>query len=161
MLHDFLITIHTIGASIAFFTGGAMLYLLVRNRSVFFWLVSFLLVTLALMILPLVAVIGVDWPELETGARIIFPALGALDIYMFWRAWKAHRMAASRPVRWQFRFTDHVGFVLISLWAGFIIVLAIDLGAPTWAVVIIAILSILAGIFIVNRIKSRVPVEIR
>jgi hypothetical protein len=40
----------------------------------------------------------------------------------------------------------HVGFTLISLWDGFVIVLAIDLGAPGWLVAVLAVLGVVVGI---------------
>jgi hypothetical protein len=49
---------------------------------------------------------------------------------------------------------DHVGFNMISLFAGFVIVAAIDLGAPGWLVVAIALLGIAGGIWGVDVVKS-------
>jgi hypothetical protein len=39
---------------------------------------------------------------------------------------------------------EHVGLTLIALWEGFVIVLAIDLGAPGWLVVL-AVLGVVLG----------------
>jgi hypothetical protein len=48
-----------------------------------------------------------------------------------------------------------VGFTLISLFAGFVIVLAIDLGSPAWVVGIVAVVAIVAGQQVVRRVEKR------
>jgi hypothetical protein len=40
---------------------------------------------------------------------------------------------------------DHIGFTLIALWDGFVIVLAIDLGAAGWLVGVLAVLGVVVG----------------
>jgi hypothetical protein len=47
------------------------------------------------------------------------------------------------------------GFTLISLFDGFVIVSAIDLGSPIWLVVAIGVLGILVGRLGVLRLKAR------
>jgi hypothetical protein len=42
-------------------------------------------------------------------------------------------------------YMEHVGFTLIALWDGFVIVLAIDLGAPGWPVIVLAVLGVVVG----------------
>jgi hypothetical protein len=39
----------------------------------------------------------------------------------------------------------HVGFTLVALWEGFVVVLAIDLGAPGWLVAVLAALGLVVG----------------
>lgn len=43
------------------------------------------------------------------------------------------------------RYMDDIGFVLIALFNGFVIVAALDLGAPAWAVVVGAVLAAVVG----------------
>ena len=40
---------------------------------------------------------------------------------------------------------EHIGFTLIALWDGFVVVLAIDLGAPGWLVIVLAVLGVVVG----------------
>jgi len=50
---------------------------------------------------------------------------------------------------------DDVGFTLISLAEGFVIVAAIDLGLPGWAVALTAVAVLVPAIAAVNRVKRR------
>ncbi|WP_022885347.1 hypothetical protein [Glaciibacter superstes] len=52
-------------------------------------------------------------------------------------------------------FVNHVGFTLISLFDGFVIVAAIDLHAPPWLVASLAIGGVIAGIIGVRRLEAR------
>ena len=54
-------------------------------------------------------------------------------------------------------YVDHVGFTLISLFDGFVIVSAIDLKAPGWLVGALAVLGVVVGIRTVNAVKSKLP----
>ena len=74
---------------------------------------------------------------------------------MVWRAFRAFSVFKSKTNLWQLRFLDHVGFNVISLFAGFVIVLAIVLGVPIWLVVVIGVVSIVGGIFGVHRVKEK------
>jgi hypothetical protein len=53
------------------------------------------------------------------------------------------------------RYIDDVGFVLISLFDGFVIVGAMDLGAPTAVVAVGGIISVVIGIRCIETVKSR------
>lgn len=64
-------------------------------------------------------------------------------------------MLWTQPEGWRLKYIDHVGFNLISLFDGFVIVAAIDLGVPGRLVVAIALLGIAGGIWGVNIVKSK------
>jgi hypothetical protein len=49
---------------------------------------------------------------------------------------------------------DHIGFSLISLFDGFVIISAIDLQAPGWLVAVIAVGAVALGIFAINLRKK-------
>ena len=49
-------------------------------------------------------------------------------------------------------YVHDVGFTLITLFEGFVIVGAIDLGAPVWVVVALAVLGVAAGRMVVDRV---------
>jgi hypothetical protein len=51
---------------------------------------------------------------------------------------------------------EHIGFTLISLFEGFIIVGGLDLGIPGWLVAIVAVLGLFAGRGLIGSAKQRV-----
>lgn len=155
MLHNILIGIHAFGGSCQFVAGCLLLVPSFKVQTHHRYLLSLFLIFLALMLVPLLAVIAVDWPELETAERVIFPALGVLALYMAFRAFQAYQILSKGPTGWRKGFTDHVGFNLISLFDGFVIVTAINLGAPGWLVLVIAALGVAGGIWGINTLKKR------
>jgi hypothetical protein len=103
----------------------------------------------------LIAVIAIDWPHLDTSTRLVYSGLLLLDFYMLWRAWRALVRLRRQDPAWLSRYVDDIGFMLISLFDGFVIVLAIDLHAPGWLVALIAV----AGILAIRRVKARLGAE--
>jgi hypothetical protein len=75
----------------------------------------------------------------------VFPGLFGLALYMFYRARSAGRLLDSRPSGWQHDTIEHIGFTLISLFEGFIIVTVLNLGGPEWLVALLAVLGVLGG----------------
>ncbi|HSD57742.1 MAG TPA: hypothetical protein VLB04_06135 [Methanotrichaceae archaeon] len=154
-IHNILIALHALGGIVCFITGCMVLVPPVRQHAGRRWLFNLFLGSLALMLVPLFLVIAVDWPQLDAARRVIFTALGALGLYMAWRAVQAHRALQAQPEGWRLKYIDHVGFNLISLFDGFVIVAAIDLGTPGWLVGVIALFGIAGGIWGVNIAKSK------
>ncbi len=107
------------------------------------------------MLIPLLLVITADWPQLDAARRVIFTALGALGLYMAWRAVQERRALQAQLEGWRLKYIDHVGFNLIPIFDGFVIVAAIDLGAPGWLIGIVALIGIAGGIWGVNIVKSK------
>ena len=60
---------------------------------------------------------------------------------------------------WRLPYMEHVGFTLIALWDGFVIVLAIDLGAPGWLVLVLAVLGVVVGNRALHRAEARAAVR--
>ncbi len=154
-IHNILIAIHAFGGIVCFITGCIVLVPPVQQRASYRKLFNLFLGSLALMLLPLFLVIAIDWLQLDATRRVVFAALGALGLYMALRAVQARQALQAQPEGWRLKYIGHVGFNLISLFAGFVIVAAIDLGAPGWMVVVIALLSIAVGIWGVNIVKSK------
>ncbi len=98
----------------------------------------------ALAITSLVAV-AMDWTDLSSGARAAFVALIALAVVMATRAGLARTSMPGRDHDNPRKFIDHIGFTLIALFDGFVIVTALDLGAPTWLVTAVAVAGVLVG----------------
>ena len=107
------------------------------------------------MLLFMAAAIVAHWTDLDPTARLIFLGLGILGLYMLWRATHAGTRLRGQGPDWQPRYIDDIGFTLIALFDGFVIVSAIDLGAPAWLVVVIAVAGVVAGQLIMGRVKAR------
>lgn len=150
MWHTVFIVLHATSGVVAFATGCFA----VRRQALFpyyFW-------SLALLDLFMVISVAIGWRDMSTAARVVFSGLIVLGGYMMWRAIQASRTRPSAGNPPSATYLDHLGFTLIALFEGFAIVAAIDLGAPTWLVVAIALGGVLAGHLAINSLKSRLTV---
>lgn len=153
MLHSTLIAAHAASGIVAFVFGLVILRPpRLRGVPTMFYLY---LATLWLMVLFLI-VVGIDWMNLDLVSRSVFGALTLLALYTGWRGWRALQNLQSRTTNWKGNYIDNVGFTLIALFDGFVIIGALDLGAPIWLVVIIGVLGVLVGRLGVHRTKERV-----
>jgi len=151
MLHTALISAHAASGIAAFLFG--ILALRLPTRGISIALRSYL-GALGLMVLLLFLVVALDWPQLDPLARSLYAALTALALYTGWRGWQALRTSRHRVGAWQASYIDHIGFTLITLFDGFVIVGALDLGAPLWSVILLGVLGVLVGLLGVRRIKD-------
>jgi hypothetical protein len=151
VLHNLLIVLHAT-AGVLSFAGGVLSLSLTTVRS---WRYQVYAVALLALVVFMVVVVAVDWRGLDGTARAIYAGLIALGGYMLWRAGHAGARLRRRPAGWRPRYLDDIGFTLISLFDGFVIVLAIDLGAPVWLVIAIAAVGVATGILGMNRVKAR------
>jgi hypothetical protein len=151
MVHNTLIALHA-GAGVVCFAAGVSS---LRLRTTASWRFGTYLAALLALLLFMAGAIAVDWAGLDATARLIYLGLAALGLYMVWRATRAGRRLRHRDGDWRGRYLDDVGFTLISLFDGFVIVAAIDLGAPVWLVVILAVLGVVGGIQAMNQVKTR------
>ena len=97
------------------------------------------------MALCLAAAVAPDWPRLDTGDRALFVALTAFALYIAGRGLRARRRLLERRGSWAEASMADVGFTLIALFDGFVIVAAVDLGAPLWLVLPVAALGVALG----------------
>jgi len=111
------------------------------------------------MVVFMAGAIVADWGHLLDGQLYICLGSCLLAIYMLYRAYRAYRAVERRGRDWGMSYVDHLGFTLISLFDGFVMVGAIDLGAPIWGVVFIAVAGVLAGIYTINRTKAGLKVD--
>lgn len=58
---------------------------------------------------------------------------------------RARTVLRVQPDDWWTIYVNHIGFTLISLFEGFIIVSGIDLGAPGWLTAVVAVLGVVVG----------------
>lgn len=151
-MHIVLIAAHALCGTLALVTGCLVLRPPRPPRSVLF---RVYLIALIAMVGLMLAVVAYDWSVLEPGQRITFAALCALGVFTGWRGCRAYRELAARSPGWSPRYIDHVGFTVISLFDGFAIVAAIDLGAPLPWVVAVGALGVIVGVVATNAVKSR------
>jgi hypothetical protein len=111
-----------------------------RAFPVYYW-------ALVVMGVGLLVAVGLDWGDSDSGARVLFVVLSALAAFMVWQADRARRILDETSAKANLRraFVDRVGFTLIALFDGFVIVSAIDLGAPGWAVAVVGVLGVVVG----------------
>ena len=134
MLHTGLIVVHSI-AGVASFAAGVLGLRLQAPGS---WRFRVYLGSLTAMLAFVAGAIAVSWGGLGAAERLVFTGLSGLGLCMVWRAGRARSRLARREPGWRQRYLDDIGFTLISLFAGFVIVSAIDLNAPGWLVAVIA-----------------------
>ncbi|MFC0623489.1 hypothetical protein [Kribbella deserti] len=145
MWHTVFIVLHAASGVVAFGAGCVA----VRRQAWFpyyFW-------SLALLDIFMVISVAIGWRDMTTTARAVFSGLIVLGAYMMWRAIQAARARPAAGTPPSAPYLDHLGFTLIALFEGFAIVAAIDLGAPAWLVVAIAVGGVLAGTLMVKRQK--------
>jgi hypothetical protein len=153
-LHNVLIILHAIAATISFFA-GCFLLLSLRNTRMQRWFGLYWW-TLVVMAVLLAAAILVYWTEYSGIERIIFPGLFVLALYMLYRARSANSLLTSQPTDWKHPYVEHIGFTLISLFEGFIIVSGLNSGLPVWLVALVAILGVLAGRWLIGFTQRKV-----
>jgi len=156
-LHNLFIILHAAAATISFFTGSFLILSkgstqMQRGHSWYWW-------TLVGMVVLLAGAILVYWQEYTSIERIIFPGLFVLGIYMLYRAQNAGRLLEAQRNNWKHDYIEHIGFTLISLFEGFIIVSGLTSGFPGWLVAVLAILGVLLGRWLIAFSQRRVRNE--
>ncbi|MGZ3665909.1 MAG: hypothetical protein ACXWQR_22560 [Ktedonobacterales bacterium] len=157
MLHTTAIVLHTTCAIAAFFVGLTLILQPTGRRQL--QLARALVALLILMGVFLVTAILSHLTSLSTTTQLIFGGLVLLLVYMIWRAVQAVNVLTGRQPANQLSVIDHVGFVLISLFDGFAIVTALDLGAPGWLVGVIAVGAVVIGILGINARKRTLKMQ--
>jgi uncharacterized membrane protein YfcA len=150
-----MISLHAAAAIASFATGSALLNRPARHEEAP-WLFRTYFASLCGMVVFMGGAMLSHWSRLAFPTRVTYVALFVLGIYMVIRAVLAHAAWQRRAANWQSRYLDHVGFTLISLFDGFLIVGAIDLGVPSWLAVVIALLGVFGGIRVVEHVKKSV-----
>lgn len=140
MLHDTLIALHAAALGLAF-TAGVLTVPRPRPGSLF----NTYLWSLSAGMLALAAAVTLDWSGLDATSRALFAALVALGAYLVWRAVQAGRVLASDHSARSPQYLRHVGFTLVALLDGFAVILALDLGAPGWALAAVGAAVAIAG----------------
>lgn len=135
MLHSVFIVLHA-AAGLLSLTFGV----LALRRPVWFDRYLGALVAMAVF---LAAAVARSWPDLDAGTRAVFAGLGVLAAVMLARAVAARALVRSGPPHRA--YVGHVGFTLISLFDGFVVVAVLDLGGPGWLAAAAAVTGVLVG----------------
>jgi hypothetical protein len=143
MIRDILIGLHATAGTVAFMAGVAIVARVARAREPRFFRIY--LGCLAILAATAGALVGWDWSTFGTGTKVGFAAFIMLALIMLAAGGRALRLAHLRRSGWRRGLVAAVGFTLISLFAGFVIVASLDAGAPGWAVAVIAVAGIAAG----------------
>jgi hypothetical protein len=154
VLHTILIALHAAAGVAAFVAGCAVLVPRApepRAGRLF----DLYLGSLGLMVVFVAAAMATHWRQLTTAEQVIFGGLLLLALFMVWRAAAARRLRRRAAGDWRRPYMGHVGFTLIALWEGFVVVLAIDLGAPGWLVAVLAALGLVAGNRALHQVEAR------
>jgi hypothetical protein len=144
------ITVHAIAGVVAF---GAGCDALLRRRwfGVFFW-------ALTAMVVFLGAAIAVDWSTTGSVSRAVFIGLFALGAFMVWRAQQARQLLTVAPRGDDDRsrsYIGHVGFNLVALLDGFVVVALFNGGLPGWGTALVGAGVALAGHSAVQELTRR------
>lgn len=146
MGHNLLITAHAAAGLAAFATGCLAL-----TRRSYFTVYLWSLVSLVVFL----AAVAIDWAGLNSASRAVFAAFTVLGGYMIWQAVQARQLQRSTSLQQRGRRIDHIGFTLVALFDGFVIIAALDLGAPAWLAIPIAVAGIAAGHTTLRRLKRQ------
>lgn len=152
-LHTSFIYLHAAAGVISFIAGVILITLNRQPASPVLFGVYFGF--LAGLVAFLSGAMLVNWSEYTLIERVLFAGLFILSLFMLYRAQKASRMLKTRPNGWEEVYIEHIGFTLISLFEGFIIVTVINIGGPSWLVGVLAILGIVLGRRMIGSAKSR------
>lgn len=148
-----MIILHALAGLVAFVAG----YLLVSAGSPVKkrWLLWVYLIAMTSLTIFLFGALVSHWTQIGVTQQIVFGGLTLLGFYVVWCAYQAWRLLNKRPAGWHNQFIDAVGFTLIALFDGFVIVGLIDVSVPTVIVVALGIGAIIVGRVGLERIKKR------
>jgi uncharacterized membrane protein YfcA len=147
-IHNVLIILHASAAIISFFAGCLLIFSSAYRSnqglfSLYWW-------SLIGMVILLMSAILVYWTEYSNIEHIIFPGLLVLAFYMLYRARNANHLIKAQQNDWKQGYIKHIGFTLISLFEGFIIVGGLDIGVPGWLIALLAILGVFVGNWVIG-----------
>lgn len=151
MLHQAMIVLHATAATLAF---GALAVNPRRPERSRLTLLDYYFIALIAMTVFLAGAILAHLSELDGVRRAVFAGLVLLSVYMLLRGSQARAALLSQREHWLGGYIDHVGFTLISLFEGFIIVTAITLAAPAWLTAAVAVSGVVAGVRMLRRLQQ-------
>ncbi|HEX2497756.1 MAG TPA: hypothetical protein VHO00_03085 [Actinomycetes bacterium] len=157
MLRNLLVVVHA-GSGIVGLLAGLWAMAPPRPDDGRGWVRRLYLAGIATLFVTLVALIVVDWNDLDNGGRIAFVALAGLAIFMLWRLTRADREGRTRSSGWQQRYVGHVYFTYVSLWIGFVILPALNSPIPFVAAPLAVATALVIGGILIGRYKRQLAV---
>jgi len=153
-LHNVLIMLHAATAAISFFAGCLLLFAptYISNQRLF----SLYWSSLIGMVVLLIGALIVYWNQYSATERIVFPVLLGLGMFMLYRAQNARSLYKAQQDNWKLGYIEHIGFTLISLFEGFVIVTVLNAGGPGWLVALLAVLGVFIGRFVIGLAQRKV-----
>ncbi len=153
-IHNVLIILHASAAIISFVAGCLLIFSATyASNQRWFSLYSW---SLTGMVILLMGAILVYWTQYSNIEHIIFPGLLVLAFYMLYRARNASHLIKAQQNNWKQGYVKHIGFTLISLFEGFIIVGGLDIGVRGWLIALLAILGVFAGNWVIGLAQRRI-----
>lgn len=152
-VHAILVSAHALAGIFSFVIGCAIIF----SRKHFFDRRSFSLYLwcLTAMVVFLAGAILIWWAEYTMVEHVAFSGLFILAVYMAYRAFEAHSLVKTQRINRKSVYLDHIGFTLIALFEGFLIVTAINLRSPKWLIALIAVVGVIAGRWTVGMAANR------
>lgn len=102
----------------------------------------------------LAVAVPTGWAGLEPVTRVAYPALLVLALVMSARALRVARGTAPAD----HRDRDDLGFVVIGLVDGLVVVSAFRAGVPGWALLVLGAAVVVAGHVVLSALQRRRPV---
>ena len=155
-LHTLAIVVHALSATGAFIIGIVLIFQRNTLRQLQLG-VAFLVLLILLEVFLVIAILS-HVTSLPGITQIIFGGLAILGLYMIWRAVQAVSVLQGQNGN-QLAVIDHIGFNLIALFDGFVIISAIDLQAPGWLVAVIAVGAIVIGNYAIYVRKKTLTIQ--
>ncbi len=142
-MHRLFIMLHAISGAVSFVAGCLLIFSTGQgvNRPLFGLYAGFL----AVLVGSLLGAMIVNWMVYGVAERVIFSGLLGLGVYMLYRAWRAHLARETRSPHARHDYIEHIGFTVISLFEGFIILTVLRMSDSGWLVALFAILGVVAG----------------
>ena len=157
-VHAVLVGLHAASAVMSLLAGCFLLFSLghLANRRLFglYWWF------LVGMVAALACAMVVYWTQYANTERVIFTSLFVLGLFMLYRARSASQLLKSQAIGWQRDYIEHIGFTLISLFEGFIIVTLLNSGSPGWLVALVAVLGVLMGRWVIGLAQRRAGTDL-
>lgn len=147
MWHSGFVALHAASAVVAF---GAGCLALRRGR----WYPTYLGAMIGMAVF-LVLAVAVGWGGNDVVTRVIFSGLGGLAGFMVWRGVLAGRLRPAGLARPSAAYVEHVGFTLVGLADGFVVVSVLRMGAPGWLLAATGVGIAIAGHHLLGATRQR------
>ena len=154
MLHLTMIVLHAVAALLALGAGGYAWLARLEDDRLGVVLVAYLAGLVGLTVF-LVGAVAAEWSDKRAGEQVMDIALFVLALYMILRGVQARAELRRLGSGWHLRYLRDISFTLVALWTGFVIITVLDLGAPSWLVIIAGALAVAIGHRLVRTVEAR------